>query len=295
MLFIIVLTAGTITIAQQSEKNAFMFDGITSRLYVYDTDSRINPLSIDEEDRDGFRFFNSSIEEDKITVQAWIYLFGSTEQMPIIYREVDEGYNTFSLYINNNQGYFSVGDGINSATVNTSPLPTFTWVALTATYDGSYLKIYADGELVSTSEFFDIQPGYTYSSEFAGLFVGKSSGGAFEGLIDEIRIFDIDLGENNINNSGGNGNPAEPFPSSLNQYLRGQWSFNQIFEPENYYLARDLSNYKNYLRIDDPIKVVPNKNIPFFVTSNLDDADPLPGDGSPVSYSGKVTLRSAIE
>ena len=103
MLFIIVLTAGAITIAQQSEKNAFMFDGITSRLYVYDTDSRINPLTIDEEDRDGFRFFNSSIEEDKITVQAWIYLFGNTEQMPIIYREVDGGYNTFSLYINNNQ------------------------------------------------------------------------------------------------------------------------------------------------------------------------------------------------
>ena len=53
---------------------------------------------------------------------------------------------------------------------------------------------------------------------------GTSTCSYFKGLIDEVRIFNIALGDNNINGSGGNGNPAEPFPSSLSQYSVGQWS-----------------------------------------------------------------------
>ena len=81
-------------------------------------------------------------------------------------------------------------------------------------------------------------PGYTGGQ---GLFIGKSSEGAFKGLIDEVRIFNIALGDNNINGSGGNGNPAEPFPSSLNQYSTGQWSFTEISSGN---LLNDLSTIK---------------------------------------------------
>ena len=41
----------------------------------------------------------------------------------------------------------------------------------------------------------------------------------FRGLIDEVRIWRFALQDNNINNSGGNGNPSENFPQSLAQYL----------------------------------------------------------------------------
>ena len=71
-------------------------------------------------------------------------------------------------------------------------------------------------------------PGYITDPNMSGLYVGKSDAGALKGLIDEIRIFDMALGHNNINGSGGNGNPAENFPSSVAEYLRGQWSFFEI-------------------------------------------------------------------
>ena len=107
-----------------------------------------------------------------------------------------------------------------------------------------------------------------------GLFIGKSSEGAFKGLIDEVRIFNIALGDNNINGSGGNGNPAEPFPSSISQYSTGQWSFTSI----NNGLLNDLSTYKNHLRVTDITEIYPSKNLPFIIVNSTgDEADSLSG------------------
>ncbi len=278
--------------AQNSDNNSFIFNGNNSQLYVYDG----QPANTDA-NQNGFKFFNSSASNNQITVQAWIYLIGDTPpntQVPIIYRTVNNG-TSFSLYIKNNQGYFSVGNN-NSATVNTAKLPAFQWISLTGSYDGSTLKIYSGGALISSSTF-NITPGYSVTNGTTGLFIGKSNTGAFRGLMDEIRIFNIALGDNNINNSGGNGNPAENIPSSLLQYLAGEWSFNQI-SPVNVLL--DYSNNKNNLFVNniDSTQVVPtkSKNFPFFVvTSALDDPDAVLGDGSAVSTDGQVTLRSAIQ
>ena len=140
--------------------------------------------------------------------------------MPIIYRAVQGG-TTFSIYVKDNKGYFSVG---NSPEISTQEFPAFTWIQITGTYDGTTLKIYNGGNIVQSIPY-TLTPGYTGGQ---GLFIGKSSEGAFKGLIDEVRIFNIALGDNNINGSGGNGNPAEPFPSSLSQYSVGQWSFTEI-------------------------------------------------------------------
>ncbi len=145
-------------------------------------------------------------------------------ETPIIYRSV-EGGTTFSLYVKNNKGYFSVGD---SEPVVTPEFNAFGWVALTGTYDGNNLKIYLGGDLVESQSSVSTTTGYTTVPNESGLFIGKSNTGAIKGLIDEIRIFDIALGANNINGSGGNGNPAENFPSSISQYIRGQWSFYEI-------------------------------------------------------------------
>jgi parallel beta-helix repeat protein len=295
ILIVIVFTTGTITIAQQSNNNAFLFDGESSKLYVNDG-AAPNGDAIQE----GFKFFNISPSYNQITVQAWVYMLGDTPsniEIPIVYRTVNNG-KTFSMYLKDNRAYFSVGNN-NTATVNTEQLPAFQWLAITGTYDGSIqngtnnLKIYSGGTLASAT-FLNIAGGYDVTNEVTGLFVGKSSTGAFKGLIDEIRIFDIALGDNNISNSGGNGNPAEPFPSSLDQYLRGQWSFTEIQDG----LLHDLSTYYNHLHVNgiDNTQIYPSKHLPFFVvTSTLDDGDADLGDGKATSYNGEVTLRSAIE
>ncbi|NNG26903.1 MAG: hypothetical protein HKM87_05215, partial [Ignavibacteriaceae bacterium] len=282
MLFVIVFT--TITFAQQSNNNAFLFDGESSQLYVKDNDLG---------NEAGFDFFNSF---NQITVQAWIYLLGDSPadvEIPVVYREVQTGTTygtTFSMYVKNNRGYFTVGE---SDPVVTPEFPSFRWTALTGTFDGSDLKIYLDGDLVEPYSTFEITTSYSINSE-SGLFVGNSNSGAFRGLIDEIRIFDIALGHNDINGSGGNGNPAEPFPSSLDEYLRGQWSFTEINSVDG--LLHDLSTYQNHLTIDPIIQIFPSKHLPFFVvTSTLDHGDADLGDGKATSFNGQVTLRSAIE
>ena len=62
--FVILLT--TITIAQQSNNNAFLFDGESSQLYVNDGAAPNGAEAIQE----GFKFFNSHADSNKITVKA---------------------------------------------------------------------------------------------------------------------------------------------------------------------------------------------------------------------------------
>ena len=123
--------------AQGSNNNAFLFNGIDSRLFLLDSQP-VNPAA----NQNVFQYFNKSGSTNKtITVQAWIYLIGdnSNVKMPIIYRSVNGGGTSFSLYVQNNKGYFSVG---NSTPVSTPEFPAFGWIQLTGIYDGTNLKIY---------------------------------------------------------------------------------------------------------------------------------------------------------
>src|SRR5690554_3497730 len=288
LLVLLSFSAISIGLAQQSNNNAFLFNGESSLLYVYDG----QPANTNAK-QNGFGFFNSSSSKNKITVQAWIYLLGDTPvdvEYPVIYRKVNNG-TTFSLYVKNNRAYFSVGNN-NSQTVSTPEFPAFGWIAITGSYDGANLKIYLGGSLVSSVPF-NMTPGYSITNGETGLFVGKSETGAFKGLIDEIRIFNTALGHNNINGSGGNGIPAEPFPSSIAQYLAGQWSFTEISTGN---LLKDLSSNKNNLFVNNIDHVFPSKKLPFFVVKSVaDELDAVLGDGSAVSLNGEVTLRSAIQ
>ena len=290
--FLILITLFTYTnIYSQTNNNSYVFNGESSQLYILDG----QPVNSDA-NQNGFGYFNSSASNNQITVQAWVYLIGDTPadvEVPVVYRTVNNG-NTFSMYLKNNTAYFSVGNN-NIATVNTNSFPAFRWTSITGTYDGSTLKIYSGGDLESSATF-NIAAGYTVTNGSTGLFVGNSETGGFRGLIDEIRIFDIALGENNINNSGGNGNPAENFPQSLAQYLRAQWKFTEFTYYNGIKSLTDQSTYKNHLRVDNIDQIVNSKHPPFiFVNSTGDAPDLLPGDGIADAGNGEVTLRAAIQ
>ena len=137
VLIAVFLYSFTSTFAQASDNNAFVFNGVNSRLYVLDG----QPVN-SSANQDGFAYFDKSgSTNNTITVQAWIYLIGESPniKMPIIYRSVNPSGTSFSLYVMNQKGYFSVG---NSNPVSTSQFPAFQWVQLTGIYDGTNLKIY---------------------------------------------------------------------------------------------------------------------------------------------------------
>jgi len=297
-LFVIILITCAFTSAQQSNNNAYVFDGNNSQLYIEDG-TAVNPGA----DQLAFQYFNQvgSTTDNNFTVQAWVYLIGENlgKKMPIIHRAVAGDNHSFSLYIDaDRKAYFSVDNG--NAWVSTLEIPAFTWVQLTGIYDddNDELKIYFGNEVA------EIKTGITLNNPYAdgvGLYVGKYGEDAFKGLIDEIRLWNIALGDNNINGSGGNGNPAEPFPNSLSQYSVGQWSFNEItiYPPppsSGINILEDYSAYLNHLRVNNIDELVDSKHLPFFVVNSIgDDGDASLGDGSAVSLNGDVTLRSAIE
>ncbi|MGB8320794.1 MAG: right-handed parallel beta-helix repeat-containing protein, partial [Ignavibacteriaceae bacterium] len=274
ILLILTLFSIKNTAAHDNTNNSFLFNGESSQLYVYDG----QPANGDA-NQNGFKFFNKKSSNDKISVQATFYLIGDTPpdaDIPIIYRTVNNG-TTFSLYIKNNKGYFSIGNN-NTATVNTDEFPAFQWVTLTGTYDGRHLKIFLNGTLAANINF-SITPGYSYTNGTTGLFVGKSNEGVFKGLIDQITIYNDD------------DEPDHDNDDENSKY--GNWSFTEISAGN---LLVDQSGKKNNLHIIDITQVVPTNNLPFFVvTSTADDESANPGNGTAVSTNGQVTLRSAIQ
>jgi hypothetical protein len=72
-----------------------------------------------------------------------------------------------------------------------TPIKPDIWYHVTATYDGSVFKVYLDGEEVGVSE-----PGLSLTKGQKDVFIGAYCGGyayGFEGVIDDVKIYDYAL------------------------------------------------------------------------------------------------------
>jgi parallel beta-helix repeat protein len=292
LLLFLIISGYSLTTNAANNNNSYVFNGTTGYAYIEDND----PITSDANQSAYGYFDNPAYSNDSISVEAWVYLLGDNPgvEMPVIYRGFDDGYKTFSLYIKDGVAHFSIGNG--SIEVNTAgqgSIPAFAWVHLAATYDGQTLTLYYGGDPVDVATG-ALGSGHDFGS--GGLYVAKPETGNFRGLIDEIRIWRIALEPNNINNSGGNGNPAENFPQSLAPYINAEWSFTEFTDYGNGVTGlEDLSPYNNHLRVSGVTQIVDSKHLPFFVVNSTGDAPDLyPGDGTADAGNGEVTLRSAI-
>ena len=290
-LLITILITFNNTFATGGTNKSFVFNGTTSSSYILDG----NPIN-GNSNQAGFKYFNGSTSSSskKITVDAWVYLLGDNTgvTMPVIMRTVVGG-SSFYMYIKDNTAFFTVGNSDPVSTGISFPsFPAFRWIRLTGTYDGSNLKIYYDGDLAETK---NVSLGPIYTSG-EGLFIGKYGDDAFNGLIDEVRIFKVALTSSQISSCSGGGDPSSSIPSSLTSYLYGRWSFTEINSYGGTPYLKDFSSKKNYLRLNDINEVVKSDALPFFVVnSTLDLPDLNPGNGVADAGSGVVTLRSAIQ
>jgi len=203
-----------------------------------------------------------AITGDAITVEAWVFPTNMNNnngyKSPIILRSNDnfgaEPYFTYMLYIDNTLENsndplygFSISDGVEGGSIETvlsnTPVTYENWMHVSGSFNGTDLKLYLNGELdaITSSSLSEIGEGGI------GLYVGgpfwNESLRYFEGLIDEVRLWDVtrtqgEITESyNVNLMGGENN------------LVGYWPMNEGLYNYDTYYTPDLSEHLNHLHI----------------------------------------------
>jgi hypothetical protein len=172
------LSLGTIL----AQNNALYFDGANNRIGVTDSPS-----------------LNPSIE---FTLEAWI----NSEEWAndiwagsILCKEAgspDEGYS-LRCGANGRVGFNMSIDGVWQEANSDEILGLNTWYHIAGVYDGSTMKLYLNGGLITTT---DVSG--TFSPSTGGLMnIGENpfwTGRYFQGILDEVRIWDVARTENQI-------------------------------------------------------------------------------------------------
>jgi len=166
-----------------------------------------------------------------LTIAAWVNTSTFTWAQGIVYKgdmywepfflRLD-GDSTVRGYVRNSSGTpISVSGG--SVSVNT-------WHHVAMAYDGAFIRIYLDGFKVSSIS----QSGTTYSDS-ESLFIGTW----FNGIIDEVRIYNRALSESEIQELYNESIIAiiDINPDTLNLKSKGNWITAYIELPEDYTVA----------------------------------------------------------
>ncbi|HRU91934.1 MAG TPA: fibronectin type III domain-containing protein [Candidatus Marinimicrobia bacterium] len=145
-----------------------------------------------------------------ITVEAWVFPLNLPENgnsAVLVSRPYwnAEPWYAYELRINNlgpsdePRFDFVVSDGnpggAHNGVISTNPITIGEWTHLAGTYDGSNLRLYVNGELVSQGPFTaNIGPGD------AGFYLGGTWNNYFDGVIDEVRLWNVSRSQEEIQN-----------------------------------------------------------------------------------------------
>ena len=200
-IFFTIFLAGMLLIPSmvQGQGNSALLRGAGSRIRIFDG----GPSNANA-DEDAYRVFQAN----EITVEAWVYpLFIDEQQRYIIRRPISRETedNTYSLSIQNGEACFhiSTGDEVpETAEVwSEDELPLFVWTHLAGTYDGDVLQLYINGgavEPVSTPTPIPI------GSNGIGFYLGRYLTDTFRGLIDDVRLWNVERTMTDIQDNMGN-------------------------------------------------------------------------------------------
>jgi len=200
-----------------------------------------------------------------ITVEAWVCPIINksfdTADGSIVHRSIQAMQNdlgTYRLFVTfvggNPRVAFSIFDSTSSKVVRViAPydLPRYQWTHLAGTYDGTLVRIYVNGQLNSeTATNISIAQG-----SLGFFFIGNSWGGnRFNGLIDDVSLWNIARSQTEIQAAMGNElTGTEPG-------LAGYWNMNELTIQNN---VKDATTNQNDLIIKDARIVPMNHSTPF--------------------------------
>jgi uncharacterized delta-60 repeat protein len=151
---------------------------------------------------------NEINSKDSVTIEAWVNLSKDNDMRQNIFRMVDEDGDDIVLRFDTTGATQEIefevqGDGgilSNVGYVINQDDYIGVWHHIVGVYDGSSIKIYVDGELKATNG------GSSSTFNFSGSNFESTIGAAnsilqepFNGMIDEVRIWDTALTQNDIN------------------------------------------------------------------------------------------------
>jgi hypothetical protein len=138
---------------------------------------------------------SDTLNLDYTTLEAWVYV--AVHKNHIVLHK--EGVFHLSVDANGAIGFYVVVNGTvyGSWTFAPTSLEAGKWHHIAVTYDGSYMRAYADGVLVKTSRYI---PG-TLDSSTHPLSIGADAFrgiACFSGIIDEVRVYNRALDDGEI-------------------------------------------------------------------------------------------------
>jgi len=142
-----------------------------------------------------------ALATDSVTVEAWIRLEDTSGlNNPIVTQHLPT-HKGYYLYVNENKPSFSLVGGRPFPLV-TSPntIDRGQWYHIAGTNDGSNIKIYVNGQLKATTD----STGSTGADYDATIGVDDRSSTYFEGLIDDVRIYNRALSAEELEESPAN-------------------------------------------------------------------------------------------
>ena len=206
------------------------------------------------------------ITGNKITLEAWINV-NEFKSQPFAGSVIvkDQGSNSSGYMIRcggNGIINFNIGNGSwheISTPANTVQLNN--WHHVAASYDGSAMKIYIDGELAAQSNIV-----FTIGNAISNnLFVGESPGfpgRVFNGKIDEVRIWNVARTQAQIQNTMNTVLTSEYY-STPDSKLVGYWRLDEGTGQT----AEDLSFYSNTATLGTSAN--PDANDPTWISANI--------------------------
>ncbi|MBN1517398.1 LamG domain-containing protein [Candidatus Sumerlaeota bacterium] len=179
------------------------------------------------------------VATDDMTIAMWVYWngggqwqrifdFGDTGSGDLMYMTPSSGSNTF---------HFGIRKGNTNQTIDAPQLPSGKWVHVAVTLNGDIGALYVDGAQVASRRITLNPTAINQTSNYIGK--GHGSEPPYNGLIDDFRIFDQALSQDElVSLASGSGSIG---PSSLITHMQ--------FEGD----ARDIAGTNNGVAMGGPI------------------------------------------
>ncbi len=208
----------------------------------------------------------------------------------------------FGFHIDNSFiNYGSSGTAFGTEHKSTYTFSLDTWYYLTATADGTNIKMYVNGVLNDTfADTNTAQISNTSNTPYIGGFNNSGDYDTYKGQIDALAIFDYALSSSQVTTLWGGGtsvsNPMALPSAPIAYYPLGTSAWNGQYLAENNAIGDYVFDFNSdYVTLDSSINLTGNKTVSYWVNPNALNGNVYIGGVSPNYYTYMTSSVFAIK